>query len=79
MGSGWWMVKVRCSFLALSNSLEHHLLPVLHLSRARNCRFLVDPVPKEQIDDKMRRHAKDWFLDPKHMACNRPHHTDEAS
>ncbi|CAE7940564.1 PHOT1A, partial [Symbiodinium sp. KB8] len=24
----------------------------------RNCRFLVDPVPRDQIDWKMRRHAK---------------------
>lgn len=25
----------------------------------RNCRFLVDPVPREKIDSKMRKHAKD--------------------
>lgn len=26
----------------------------------RNCRFLVDPVPREKIDPKMRKHAKDF-------------------
>lgn len=28
----------------------------------RNCRFLVDPVPREKIDSKMRKHAKDSFF-----------------
>lgn len=26
----------------------------------RNCRFLVEPVPREQIDDNMRKHTKDF-------------------
>ncbi|CAK9109023.1 Phototropin-2 (Non-phototropic hypocotyl protein 1B) (OsNPH1B) [Durusdinium trenchii] len=26
----------------------------------RNCRFLVDPVPRDKVDWKMRRHAKDF-------------------
>lgn len=30
------------------------------LYNARNCRFLIDPVPREQIDWTMRRHCKDF-------------------
>merc|ERR1719491_945047 len=26
----------------------------------QNCRFLVDPVPKDMIDEKMRRHTKEF-------------------
>ena len=36
------------------NSQRLQLVPA-----GRNCRFLVDPVPREKIDPKMRKHAKD--------------------